>query len=298
MELIKLSNELTLSIDPPLKESKFVSARFEEGLGGKMPVGELTLKIDKDSEYFDIKDFKIKIIQHDGVELKIDKVSVYDTKFDQINFTLYFTCRSDKFISELNSRDFSTLDSAIGALNEVELDSNCNSDVNNSLRYYQCIESDYNYLTRVLKSYKKDSVIGHGFNRTIIRDLDKYDPKIEYGVHPNASLRAGNSKLFKLSNEPNYSGKHLLSKSYNNLHYIYNKDYENLIDNFLYNSRYYSDSQLGTPIPISRLTQEGIGDYVKMNSESIKYKKSIIYSRIIDISGNTLSTNLYIKSYE
>lgn len=139
--------------------------RIYERIGGELAIGNCSLDIAGNDKLLEsiTKQYKgeITIEKDGGFALKIP-VFIVSRKWYLNNLSLNFVCIKDEsFIRDLRTIDYPDLDSAISGCFKGDLDIRCKTDVKGgNLKFYQTNETDYSFLSKLLRGYKKNSVYG------------------------------------------------------------------------------------------------------------------------------------------
>lgn len=295
MAVINLSDSSTLELYEIGENSKFESLTIEDTMGGDFPKGVLTLKVDYDNYKFEQETLRFKYKQYDGLILQASG-SIYHTEFKGFLYTIKFVLLPKEFTDKTYVRRFESFDDVLSSLWKGKQDIDTRSDIINSKELYQTNLTNYNYLTKLLKAYRKDCIYGYSIEALVIRNLTINNSIIELAVPEDAPLKIGKSKYFDkdpLVGSLGYKESVITQGSYLT---TFNSDYSDLINNYYYNIRYYTDWRLAVSLQFKYLPKITIGDQVTLKSPRHKFKSPIIWKRIISISGTEIKVDIFLKS--
>lgn len=295
--MIKISDSLSISLGSLETNLKFDSIFLDARCGGSAPTGWLKGKFQKGKLDLNVDTIDIKLVQSDGTSIEFT-AHVYRVISTVLQVEFKFTALSDEMTANTSLGAYSDLDEAISDNLDISLDSNASSDVNAGLKIHKCNESSYNFLKKVLTAYKRNSIFAFDFGKCIIRDLDKLEGSGEHNLLEEREVDMVKSKFWNLKSEISYEGRNALSVNYNKNHYIYNKDYVQLNENFLDNSKYYTSGESEFQDTIRWIPNYSLGDKVAVTSENFNLTNMVLFHRVILIIGSEVQVTLKFKRIE
>lgn len=146
----------------------------------------------------------------------------------------------------------------------------------------QMMETNYDFLKKLSLSYKKDTVFAFGFEGLTIKERDPSDKKIlSLG---NLFVEEKNRPIYKfnevLTKSPFNSGGILNASTIVNFdsHHIVHHNYSQLVENYLYNSRFYIEDMYsriivtgGSSLPVNKIGDAVIVSNIVDESEDFKF---------------------------
>lgn len=288
--LINLGDQL----DPIFK---FDSIKLTSMYGAMPPDGLLTGKIDRSSvDLNTISEIPINITQENGVNLDFTGY-VYRITSEGMNVSFRFHPFHPDSVTKPSSSSYSNVTEGVrDNLLNLKLDSNCESDVTNSLKLYKSNETNFDYLKKLLQSYKRNSIFAFDWGKVIIRDLEKKSTDFNWMLLDERQVEFKRSKFWDMSTQVCYEGSSMRSIIYNKSIYVYNKDYQHLNENFLNNDKFYTVSSSEFQDSIKVIPEFNLCDYVKVYSDHYDFKDMILTGKIITITLNSLNCDLKFKS--
>jgi hypothetical protein len=245
-----------------------------------------------------------KLINEDGFEFQI-KGYVYAISYINNICVIKILCVDPSFLRTPHTNSFSSITDAINSLYPGDIEVNTQSDLLNDIPIYQIGESNYSLCTKLAKSFKKSTIFGYGLGSMRFNDLKNFESKYDFGAKVDLKEvtppELNDPKLYNFDiNFIDYSsGKdpnHVLVE-FNNKVYPVNKKYQDLIGNYLFNSKLKVTKNIGN-YELRYLPPVQICDGVTVQNRDLSIEKLFVSHREIMINYNELRVNLTLQSIE
>lgn len=160
--------------------AKFRKLHIYEELGGSLPTGDADLMLDGKDPSLTLLQLQntgqitIKSNKDDGVIYEIP-IFIISKQYIKNALNIKFICGIGKdnsdFATKIQTNIYEgTLDDIIGSMYPGSCDIRCSSDVQNSLTFYQNHETQSDFLARICRSYKRQSLFGYTWEGLLIKD--------------------------------------------------------------------------------------------------------------------------------
>ena len=301
-------------VEPKLfdDDMELISVHFEEKLYGDIATFDIKCKTNK--QLVNIGDkIKAKLITVNGYCNDIEGY-VYNFTYN-LNESQKVLCCDSKLTRGNVITKYTSIDNAIESTYLLaRLD---NPKVKTDLMkfsdpwyIYQKNETNYSLCKKLCMSYKHNTVFGFLLSGLKFKDLKNWIPEIVANDQGEINLvnqpSFGDPKLYSqtvdynnyntdapdMENEYDESHKQILM--YSSMA-VMNPVYEDLIGNYLFNQRL-AVSKNTNNFRMSYIPDWQVGDFIKINSDQIRFKECFISSRIIDYSTANVGVSLTIQS--
>lgn len=299
MASVNTSTGTILSISPLLDEDAiFQSFVSTESINGDIPSIEVKIKTFRDLT--SVKDKQhIKIVNQNGYAIESD-CYVYGIEYLRGICSIKMMPVNGDFTRKIKTSTYRGGESVIGVFSG-KVNKTVKSDILKDVYLYQKSETDYHFLTRFLKSYRKNTIFAYTLDGLIIRDLSNFKGLI--GLNRQGNTNANDSTEQELSDPKRYeSDIEILERFTNHMKvrvhgeiYDVNNEYETLLGNYGFFERFNAFKSLynfSTPELLEANLCEGINYY----STETKVEKTIISSRKIQITGTDITIAYSLRS--
>lgn len=276
---------IILNILPLFKNDlQFVSFNSIEEANGFMPTIEIKIRVFKDiTKVGDVH--TIKLINSYGAEFST-KAYVYSLSFVQSHLTIKLMPVEPDFMRKVKTATYKGGESALSSVWKQKIDKNVQSDILNNVSLFQKSETDYNFINKVLRAFKYNTIFAYTLNGLIIRNLNDssfVEKKTRQGeTKPMTSQEISDPKRYGSSvGILERFTNHVKIRVYDKI-YDVNKEYETLIGNLAYFDRFKSaksDYVFETKELYSANLCEGIQYY----SKDTRVENTFIQRREINI---------------
>lgn len=188
---------------------------------------------------------------------------------------------------------------AVSSLWNQRIDKTVNSDILNSVPLYQKSETNYQFLTKILQSYKFNTIFAYTLDGLIIRDLSSYSSNED-------GNRKGTTKPLstqEISSPKRYdSGVEILERFTNHIKirvydkiFDVNKEYESLISNKAFFDRF-STAKSNYTFKTTELYSSNLCEGLKYLSQETNVENNFLYMRAINFHGMQVEITYTIRS--
>lgn len=302
-------------VEPKLfdDDMELISVHFEEKLYGDIATFDIKCRTDK--ELISIgKKITAKLITQYGYCNDIQGY-VYSIKYIHNDMIINIICCDPKFTIGKAVTKYTSIDNAIKSTYSLpRLDKPpVKTDLmkfSDPWYIYQKNETNYSLCKKLCMSYKHNTVFGFLLSGLKFKDLKNWIPEIvttdQAEINLVDSPLFNNPKLYDesvdyaeyntdapdMENEIDPNHKKVIM--YSEIQTV-NNVYEDLIGNYLFNKRL-SISKNTNNFKIHYLPDWQVGDFIKINSNQLKFKECFISSRIIDYTRASVDVSLTIQS--
>lgn len=301
---------ITLSIDKlDNQKCQFVRFTSEEKMLGPLPTAEIVVRCDKDLINV-LDEVVVKIDDAHGNSIEA-KMYVYAIQYKKNAYTIKLMSQNPKFTREVHMNSFTNIKNAIESLYPGDQVTNTDTDLLNDIPIYQMRETDYKLTTRLLHGWKKNTIFGYALDGLRITDLSNYefnpDYKDYFGTDQNFTLlnelELTSPKLYDQDTEfVDYSSDSETEVDENHVYVAYdkqyipvNKEYQDLIANIAYNSRF-DTTKLTYAVTTRDLTPIAICEGVKLARNEETVEELFVSARNIMIDMNRTQVDYSLRS--
>lgn len=293
--------------------------QMKEVLGGDLPTGTASLIFPQDEnvmEWITEQNTGTIIIEdnNDGGFCFEIPMFINHREYDGNNLQIGFICCSDPgFFSIRESRTYEDINDALRYL-YPHLDIRTESDQNNNQPLHQLCETPFNFCKRLCYSYKQGAIFGFGWDGLVIKDIiginhrgadenrDENIPDILGGgtgdltnIEPYTMTysRMQNYPIINPWTDTDYTSPKNVTSILGADYLICRTGYDNLIDNFLYNTTLFNTDYTAnyTLSGIVMPNNYRLGDLVKFKraddnekKDPEDYTKCLVYSNEVFFS--------------
>lgn len=307
---ITLGNGFKLSISPFMESGYlFNSMTLHEELGGEIAYGEVSFTSNGDNMNLitSQETININIVKDKGITYDIYGF-ITSRKYLNNEVDINFLCCEKKFITEKRVVTYTDISEAVNSLyspsNRINI--GMESDINNDIEIHQNGQSDYALCKKLAQSYKYNTIFAFGLEGFMIKDVDQSESETTNLVTSMSDNSQENKfsinyfKQFDIEPEENESSENILTMTNNQDNYLLHRSYDQLMNNFLYNSRY--DTEMHTNFSTKYLytiPDYKIGDMIVYKSMDKFPRTKYIVSRIdISIDLNEVKSTVYFRGIE
>jgi hypothetical protein len=300
MATITTDNEIKLNIAPLFdKPIVFCSYHSEEAFDGKLP--EIIVKVQTQEDVckvLDVMDFSIT--NKDGWNFKF-KAYVYDIAYDRTIMTIKFYACLPEFVRENHVTYYKGIKKALAGCWPHDVDKKPEPDLSEGLKLYQKNESNFNFLTNIMHSWKFNTVWGYGLGRITIRCLDDWTEEFRFSrkanITPLQVQALEDPKLYNMEVEVLEEFENHKKIKYNSKFYDVEKEYVQLITNRMHNARL-THSKSDFKFFTRFLPPVFPCQTVTLESDETDVKHCFIVSRVMDIEYTTCMFTYVTRSID
>lgn len=301
MAFVYNSSKISIEVTPLFDTNTYMKQLvLTEGMNGVVPQGFIIVKYDKNS--IDLLNDELKInIQQDNGYKQLINAYVYKREILLDDLKISFICVDKDFTRASQTSKFTSIKNALGILYKGTVDSNTESDIVENIEIHQFNESNFKLLNKILRGYKKNTNFAYLSDRLKIFDLNDFNPVHEVGISASVDITQpyGVSKVkqWDLETKKGYDGTYIGSTLFDSKVIYYKKEFQSLIENYMYNEKYNSTYPLNFSFKSLMIEDFSVLDYVKVRSQDIKVEKLLCSSRVLNIETNKIECTYSIVGF-
>lgn len=305
-KIIELGNKIKISCEPFMDSGYlFKSMYLNEEIGGSMAYGNISFTSGGEnlSLITDQDDIKISIVKSNGGSTYNIKGFITSREYLGNEVTFNFVCSNKDFLVSSRVVRYTDISDAINTLYPYEKNIEIESDINNEIEINQNGKTDYELCRNLAMSYRYNTIFSFGLEGFSIKDINK-EPEITVMAMTASTQMDKFSinyyKQFDITPEINESSNNILAISNNDSNYLLHKSYDQLMTNYLYNTRYLTDFYTSFSVMYnSDIPDYKIGDVIIYKENTNFPRTKYLVSRIvIDADMKNISTTAFFRGIE